>query len=99
MNKEKEIEEMARISATLNICEFKCFECPNISCEVKARVQRLQNAGYGNVKQAIKEFAEKLKEIAIDISKDVGIEYSVLRTQTLLEQIDNLITELYGGNE
>lgn len=116
MNKEKDIEEMAKTLYAPHLEEQNdgygelCRGCQKWyedepcnekhNCDYYRNIAKhLQNVGYGNVKQAVKEFAEKLKEIAIDISKDVGIEYSVLRTQTLLEQIDNLITELYGADD
>lgn len=91
MNKLEEIDRLGKVIA--NSGYFGKHNDENMLA------QDILDAGYGNIKQAVKEFAEKLKEIAIDISKDVGIEYSVLRTQTLLEQIDNLITELYGADE
>lgn len=67
MNKEKQIEEMAKL---IDGSECPSEKCPKMDKEqVKAfgacnihRAQILYNAGYGNVKQAVKEFAEKLKE-------------------------------------
>ena len=67
MNKEKQIEEMAKL---IDGSECPSEKCPKMDKEqVKAfgacnihRAQILYNAGYGNVKEAVKEFAEKLKE-------------------------------------
>lgn len=101
MNKEKEIEEMAKVlfesGVALDATDF-AFGVDGDDHFTRLAI-KLVNAGYGNVKQAVKEFVDRLKETAIDISKDVGTEYSVLQTQTLLEQIDDLITELYGADE
>lgn len=67
MNKEEQIEEMAKL---IDGSECPSEKCPKMDKEqVKAfgacnihRAQILYNAGYGNVKEAVKEFAEKLKE-------------------------------------
>lgn len=50
MNKEKEIEEMSSI--------IRPFV--TVLCEEDTVAEALIDAGYGNVKQAVKEFAEKL---------------------------------------
>lgn len=52
----------------------------------------LVNAGYGNVKQAVKEFAEQLKE---ELWKFDG-SWQEYDGEELCVTVDNLITELYG---
>ncbi len=52
MNKEKEIEEMAK---ELHCATNESF----ISCRKIARIL-VERRGYGNVKEAVKEFAERL---------------------------------------
>lgn len=80
MNKEKQIEEMAKL---IGGSECPSEKCPKMDKEqVKAfgacnihRAQILYNAGYGNVKQAVKEFAERVKakfmQIAYRERKDI----------------------------
>lgn len=60
MNKEKEIEEMGKA-----MCEkFRSDHCGNdCECANEFIAEKLINAGYGNVKQAVEEFAEKVKPI------------------------------------
>ncbi len=61
----------------------------------------LVNAGYGNVKQAVKEFAEKLKNITCVLSVGTEMDGSnlIIQVTELFKIIDNLITELYGADE
>ena len=56
----------------------------------------LINAGYGNVKQAVKEFGEKLK-------KQFLKHYPTMFTDAIYQctdsELENFITELYGADE
>lgn len=63
MDKKKEIEEMARAlhSALVYDGGYGWDDEQEVDCVETAR--NLINAGYGNVKQAVKEFAEKLKSL------------------------------------
>lgn len=61
MDKEKEIEEMAKVMYRHYCKDDKCGECKQPNCLGYCRAVQLYNAGYGNVKQTIKEFAERLK--------------------------------------
>lgn len=81
MNKEKEIEDMAK---ELHCATNESF----ISCRKIARIL-VERRGYGNVKQAVKEFAEKLKTMF-----GQSMQYATVR-----RCIDTLITELYGADE
>lgn len=95
MNKEEKIEEMAMtISAKKsNLCEVVCGKCKPLykeGCYDYNLAKYLVNAGYGNVKQAVKEFAEKLK------ASFYNLEYSAIAIDN---KIDDLITELYGADE
>lgn len=60
MEKEKQIEEMIKITDSHNCPKGQCFKF-GYSCN-RCKIETLVNAGYGNVKEAVKEFAEKLKE-------------------------------------
>ncbi len=93
MDKEKEIEEMARV---IEYCAHKdCESCRkqgNYRCSAYNKATDLRNAGYGNVKQAVKEFAEKLKEV-------FNSKHWAVFANAANKDIDNLITELYGADE
>lgn len=101
MDKEKEIEEMRKNAgcyfADINktcaemrkICEethtSSFEECEN--CCTYEECELLVDAGYGNVKQAVKEFAEKLKE---------QMEINGYRSNLHNRIIDKTFKELYG---
>lgn len=67
MNKEKEIEEMEKaiISANARVWEDggDCYHAGEYrEPTARERAERLINAGYGNIEQAVKEFAEDLEK-------------------------------------
>lgn len=66
MDKKKEIEEMAKVMYRHYCKDDKCGECKQPNCLEYRRAVRLYNAGYGNVKQAVKEFAENAVKPIID---------------------------------
>ncbi len=87
MDKEKEIEEMAK--ALHQNCSFAKYG-GELLCGDSAKA--LVNAGYGNVKQAVKEFAEKLRGKSRFICGMDG-------TPTLMisvSKVDKLIKEICG---
>lgn len=100
MNNENEIERMANI-----IHETNLSHCPNtgrnycdkrvgITCKSCKQATNLSAQGIGDKKQAVKEFAEKLKGFIIGntcVSDD--------DVNSIYHEIDNLITELYGAEE
>lgn len=94
MNNEKETEKICNVLngiITYGIDEQVCgtrWKKSQVGNSSIAKV--LINKGYGNVKQAVKEFAEKLKE---------KMELNGYRSLLHNRIIDNLITELYGANE
>lgn len=59
MEKEKQIEEMIKITDSHNCPKGQCFKF-GYSCN-RCKIETLVNAGYGNVKEAVKEFAERIK--------------------------------------
>lgn len=87
MNKEKEIEEIVKHTCNR---EGIAKRCPQRITEA------LVAAGYGNVKQAVKEFAEKLKAEINALPKDILT--CSLRHQAP-KLIDNTFKELYGEEE
>lgn len=63
MDKQKEIVAMKQIICSAK--EIPCSDCPfrfNGKCAAEKNAELLVNAGYGDVKQAVREFAERLKE-------------------------------------
>lgn len=101
MDKEKEIEQMTEYLVQNGIfnnlvCrqdyaypDAMIYECCRQTAEL------LINSGIGNVKQAIKEFAERLKE---ELWKFDG-GWQEYDGEELCETVDTLITELYGADE
>lgn len=98
MDKEKEIEDLAEELE-------KGKEYPYITTPTEM-AERLVIVGYGNVKQAVKEFAEKIEKLLCEHEK----RYSHLckskkechdetcRYQAILK-LHKEITELYGADE
>ena len=76
MDKEKQIEEMAKL---INGSKCPIEVCPKIDKEQEKvfgacnihRAQILYDAGYGNVKEAVKEFAKKLKKRVEEAKTDI----------------------------
>lgn len=64
----------------------------------KAKASRLLNAGYGNIRQAVKEFAGKVKEKFWWFDKNtIYIDEEWLTISDLVDRkVDELIKELYG---
>lgn len=89
MNKWQEIEKIAEVMCpnphSCEVCDFECKPCGH-----QETAMQLVNAGYGNVKQAVKEFADMLKE---------EMELNGYRSPLHNHIIDDLITELYGADE
>ncbi len=73
MEKEKQIEEMARAlcgksyNAEKGFCNKFDTEC-DFMCNAYMKSKRVYALGYGNVKEAVKEFAERVKK-RIEIDK------------------------------
>lgn len=89
MNNEKEIEEMAKVLKNcIEYDEWEAREYGQTEVDFDTTAYNLFNAGIGDKKQAVKEFAEKLKGM---FSK--SIQYGTVR-----RCIDKLY-ELYGEKE
>lgn len=86
MEKEKQIEEMIKITDSHNCPKGQCFKF-GYSCN-RCKIETLVNAGYGNVKEAVKEFAERVK------AKFYA--NSVSRTKGYKEEIVCDLTEVYN---
>lgn len=95
MVKEKEIEQMAEVIRSNNERMFHC--CDGYLNTPHDDATYLYEAGYGNVQQAVKEFAEKLKRKAQIYFVDTDSDYECEAVD--INDIDNLITQLYGVDE
>lgn len=107
MNKEKE-EKIDKLAIQI------CRDCDSDWCrnrqsycdDAKKRAERLINAGYGNVKQAVKEFAEKIEKLFTEHEKRYShlckskkeFHDETCRYQAIL-RLHKEITELYGADE
>lgn len=98
MNKIEEIAEQRRIARILcqdekGKCLHNATSCEShIECAFTIWAQKLLNAGYGDVKQAVREFAEKIKEnleeiFDLAVRKNWGSAY---------EYINELVKEVCG---
>lgn len=102
MDKEKEIEEMVKVLEKANEpIEYDDNECCMFAYPTQKDIaEELYNAGYGNVKQAVKEFAEELKEYAnalkhgTDESEEFALGFRIAK-EVLLEKIDELLKERF----
>jgi len=102
MNNKKEIKKLEKVLFKQNV-DYLCSDCGSHDlCRKQGKsdcfmyqfmAENLLEAGYGNVKQAVKEFAEKLRTKINDIPKDIFT--SSIRQQEL-ELIGELIKEIYG---
>lgn len=105
MEKEKQIEEMAKL-----MCENsrRCYElCGNCYGEkdnfygCKGFAELFYNAGYGDTKQAVKEFAARVKAkfYANSVSRTKGYKEERVCDLTVDEfngEIDELVKEVCG---
>ncbi len=69
MDKEKKTEEMAKATGAcehpLRSCS-DCWEREENECSCYSHAKSLQEASYGDVKQAVKEFARKFKHKVLE---------------------------------
>lgn len=92
MNEEQQIKEMA-----INLCGRKDFSnmCPysgeecDYSCTYIDDADNLVCAGYGNVNEAVKEFAERLKKKKVNLTTHLRME----------DVIDEAVKDFCGENE
>lgn len=100
MNKKKEIEEMAKVlfyKYSDNIChscgsETSCRELGYDECGICSSIARdLQDAGYGDVKQAVKEFVGRFKTKIVE--RCVQDKSCIERLESIGDIIDELSKE------
>lgn len=95
MNKEKEINKMAfSICPMPNISDYitDCGKCGyNGDCLLQKHAKKFIEAGYGDVRAAVKEFAERVKMAFYH-------EFDELIPSTMAEKIDALVDEVCGDD-
>lgn len=91
MNRENEIKGMAKVLFGHYCGNDECGKCKEPNCIDYRKAERLFNAGYGNIEQAVKEFVKELKDY-------IRNKYAGCETIRIWE-LDDLITELYGADE
>lgn len=106
MEKEKQIEEMARAlcgnsyNAEKGYCNKFDTEC-DFQCSAYLKSKRVYALGYGNVKEAVKDFAERVKGIFSGNAEERQKGYAKeivcsLTIDEFNEEIDELIEEVCG---
>ena len=88
MEKEKQIEEMIKITDSHNCPKGQCFKF-GYSCN-RCKIETLVNAGYGNIKEAVKEFAEGLIKNGVYSCKCSTVKEVA---ENFVEQFENHIKE------
>lgn len=96
MNKEQEVKVLALQLCTLpqkyRITITKCEECGNDgTCVRQKTAEALVKAGYGDVRAAVKEFAERVKMAFYH-------EFDELIPSTMADKIDALVDEVCGDD-
>lgn len=104
MSEIKKIAEQRRIARILcqdekGKCLHNATSCEShIECAFTIWAQKLLNVGYGDVKQAVREFAEKVKQFldGAEIYFYNGEEEGIWDSGAVAEQIDKLVKEVCG---
>ena len=89
MDKQKEIEKIKTImGCDYDYCE-SCYTHRRKSCSLRPIAERLVDAGYGDVRAAVKEFAESVKMAFY-------YEFDELIPSIMADKIDELVKEACG---
>ena len=101
MTDKKEIEKMARV---IDPCSHKdCTSCEargNWRCSAYSKAQDLYKNGYGDIRQAVKEFGKKVQQIICECTvPDFNKEGKPISRFVVdgYKQIDKLIKEFKGA--
>ena len=106
MNREEQIKEMARAlcgysyNAETGYCNKSDEEC-DFMCPPYLKSKRIYSLGYGDTKQAVKEFAERVKArfYANSVSRMKGYKEKIvcdLTVDEFNEEINDLVKEVCG---
>lgn len=96
MDKEKEIEKIAQILGGCHDCSCKeCLQSCDLGCKSYDRALAIVNEGYGDVNEAVNDFAERVKialfsEFADDMT---------FKMANKIEKIVNGVCEEYTGGK
>ena len=92
MDKQKEIEKIKTImGCDYDYCE-SCYTHSRKSCSLRPIAERLVDAGYGDVRAAVKEFAESIKMAFYQ-------EFEELIPSIMADKIDELVKEVCGNGD
>ena len=92
MDKQKEIEKIKTImGCDYDYCE-SCYTHSRKSCSLRPIAERLVDAGYGDVRAAVKEFAESVKMAFYH-------EFEELIPSIMADKIDELVRETCGDGD
>lgn len=98
MDKKQEIEKMAMVISPFGYCMGSpCSECQSIKpkkCSYYDTAQKLISAGYGNISQALREFADVLEEKCMERAKRGT--FSLVGCKDIEELLEKMLKE--GGN-
>ena len=89
MDKEKEIEEMATVLPKVIVYDGGYGWDDEQEVDFWEMARNLINAGYGNIEQAVREFAEELKDI-------FKTKHAAVIANVACNRIDELIKEKFG---
>ena len=96
MDKQKEIEKMAKTIPSTIIAYNGNPQGQHLYGEQREEIATiLVNEGYGDVNNAVREFAEKLKETADDVA-EIGIGHKHFVYTITNHTIDKLVKEVLG---
>lgn len=91
MNKQKEIEKIKTImGCDYDYCE-SCYTHSRKSCSLRPIAERLVDAGYGNVRAAVEDVAERIKMAFY-------YEFDELIPSIMADKIDELVEEVCGDD-
>lgn len=99
MNKQKEIEKIKTImGCDYDYCE-SCYTHSRKSCSLRPIAERLVDAGYGNVRAAVREFAGVLRD-KIFQEHSLGTQGYIVGFKEMkklaLADVDALVKEVCG---
>lgn len=105
-NKEKQIEEMAKITCSM-YCRNKEKKCANVQeCDMKClhhqRCEALYNAGYRKQGEVVKEFFDEIEKLVSANKKTVGCatyEETIFYIEDFIEDLAELKKKYTGEKE
>lgn len=99
MEKQMKIEVMAKAVPNNVVAYDRNPAGQHLYIEQREEIaERLMEQGYGNVKQALTEFAEKLKLRFNDITDEYGFYLVSYNSEDIYSEIENTLKEFTDGD-